>query len=1119
MNYLYKSTKNDNNNIVSLKINSFLLMLLQDKSNPQSEFAQLINMDPKKVEDKSKSLFKTGTRVSVKTANQSGLMGTVRFYGTMTGSTGNWVGVELDSALGKCNGSQGGQKYFECKNNFGIFVRSNQVKLIEEEQSSFTRNPSKKVEDPKPDEDEAKTREEVKQRIAEKKQKIVDQIKKDLKDDGKKDEDPNAELSLLKKDETIKVLEEDNHRLRSEVERAKKMMSHDSSMIAELKSKIAGLEGQVKGKANNNDTQEIIETLTLEKEIAEENMEAMRGELEKAEQELAELREELELKSLELEQYQAEATETAQADDNAAYNVSELKIALKRLYNESQHAKVSYENRIQQLENQLADIPSVEAKVRQISELKTELMNRQKEIMNLKEALEEASEQAEMVEKLTEDNFNKTEKIMEMNERLKELQELHELEEQMAEEQAELEKTLNAEIHDREVTIQNLKNELTKMEIQKVDNEKTINQYRVRVCELQNDIESLKDQLADSGEEEKVKKMQLLMEKNVMINNKMRDMMTMHINGKLNEVLYLSLLNKVHYMECSIPGMVVEQLDLQTLNNYLLLFTLRGKTYILLSEVLRTTIDTVHDKYLIRWIANLGALCVNLIYDTLGIEDHLKSLNFKDYIEFIKQIDWAQISVISSNVEHFLKLLKEGGISSTISLDAFNYSVGIIHHFSIQAVPNFTGKVALSRSCLQLSLGIYSLLQMYGLNDAIAGAVDFKELLNKSLYYGKFFLELGGEEDPVPLRNLSEVLTARYSAVSKLLFDNDVGDYSSYNWIEWFTSSEKDIKSFSGLAVVKRAEERKNSGPWVSQAVNVKEKLSKFEETNRELEDCRANLKGLSMKVGKLEKELSELKIAKTGLESRLADAHAKSQRLAQLEIEKKRLQDREKYFEESMDAVNIEMERLQEKNKVLEEEILSLREKEEDSRVQTSASIISTNDGGMLNILRGSTITRHGGGQIGQDELETFTAIIDHYKIQKRQMNSQILRSQIRDIPKFDSIEMNPAKTKIDSLYKAQSQMKKDISKLRIVDLEDKGFREKLDKDKENLRASALAARQTVESIQNLISSDGSMGSFIHTGPTGTLGKIVMGKGSNVIPACITLEEFKSFRKVLNLT
>jgi predicted nucleic acid-binding Zn-ribbon protein len=1076
-------------------------------------------MEPKKSEDKAKSLFSEGTRVSVKTANQSGLLGSIRYYGPMTGSTGSWVGVELDSALGKCNGSQGGKTYFSCKNNYGIFVRSTQVKIIEEEQQSLTRSQTKKTEDlSKTEDDDSKTREEVKQRIAEKKQKIVDQIKKDHKEDTHRTEDSNAELSLLKKEETIKLLEEDNHKLRNEIERAKKMMSHDSSLIADLKTKIATLEQQLKAKAVSADTQELIETLTLEKELAEENAETLQQELLRVEKEITDLREDLELKTLELEQYQDDAQRAALSEDNESFNVSELKIALKRLYNESQSQKVMYENRIQVLENQLADIPSVEAKIRQIGELKLELVGKQKEIMNLKDALEETSEQAEAVERLTGENFEKHEKILELSERLKELQELYDLEVQMAEEQADLEKTLNADIHDREVTIQNLKNELTKMEMQKVDYEKTINQFRVRVCELQNDVQSLKDQLADSGEEEKVKKMQQLMEKNVMINNKMREMMTMHINGKLNEVLYSSLQNKILYMEACIPSNVVDLLEMPILNNYLLLSTLRGKTYILLSEVIRITIDTIHDKYLLRWVANLGALCVNLIYDCLGLEDHLKTLSYKDYLDFMKAIDWGQFLSINSNVDNFLKLLKEGGISSTISLDTFNYSVGIVHHFSIQAVQNFSGKAALSRACLQLSVGIYCLLQMYGLNDSITGAVDYKELLHKSLTYGKLFLELGGEEDPVPLKNMAEVFSSRYSAVSKLLFDNEVGDYSGYSWVDWFTSSEKDIKSFLNFSIVKRQEERKNSGPWTVQALTVKEKLNKFEETNRDLEDARNNLKTFSLKVAKLEKELSELRISKTGLESRLADAHAKSTRLAQLEIEKKRLQDREKYFEESMDAVNTELEKYQERNKELEEELASLRVKEEDTKTQPSASMIAAESGGLINMLRGSTITRHGGGQIGQDELETFSAIIDHYKLQKKQMHSHILRSQIRDIPKFENLDLNPAKNKIDSLYKVQSQMKKDISKLRIVDLSDKNCKERSEKEKENLRANTLAARQTVEGIQNLVSGDGGMGSFIHTGPTGTLGKVVMGKGNNVIPACITLDEFRSLRKVLNL-
>ena len=69
-------------------------------------------METKKTEEKAKSLYRNGIRVSVKTASQSGLLGTVRFYGPMSASTGNWVGVELDAPLGKGNGTQNGVKYF-----------------------------------------------------------------------------------------------------------------------------------------------------------------------------------------------------------------------------------------------------------------------------------------------------------------------------------------------------------------------------------------------------------------------------------------------------------------------------------------------------------------------------------------------------------------------------------------------------------------------------------------------------------------------------------------------------------------------------------------------------------------------------------------------------------------------------------------------------------------------------------------------------------------------------------------------------------------------------------------------------------------------------------------------
>ncbi|KAI7865227.1 CAP Gly-rich domain-containing protein [Mucor mucedo] len=68
-----------------------------------------------------------GSRVFV----NNELSGTVRFIGTTSFQTGKWVGVELDEALGKNSGVVQGKRYFDCKNNHGVFIRPASVKVIE----------------------------------------------------------------------------------------------------------------------------------------------------------------------------------------------------------------------------------------------------------------------------------------------------------------------------------------------------------------------------------------------------------------------------------------------------------------------------------------------------------------------------------------------------------------------------------------------------------------------------------------------------------------------------------------------------------------------------------------------------------------------------------------------------------------------------------------------------------------------------------------------------------------------------------------------------------------------------------------------------------------------------
>lgn len=76
-------------------------------------------------EGSSKPL-KVGSRVEV---IGKGHRGTVAYVGATLFATGKWVGVILDEAKGKNDGTVQGRKYFTCEENHGIFVRQSQVRV------------------------------------------------------------------------------------------------------------------------------------------------------------------------------------------------------------------------------------------------------------------------------------------------------------------------------------------------------------------------------------------------------------------------------------------------------------------------------------------------------------------------------------------------------------------------------------------------------------------------------------------------------------------------------------------------------------------------------------------------------------------------------------------------------------------------------------------------------------------------------------------------------------------------------------------------------------------------------------------------------------------------------
>ncbi|XP_070710515.1 dynactin subunit 1-like isoform X2 [Pempheris klunzingeri] len=61
-----------------------------------------------------------------------GQRGTVAYIGATLFASGKWVGVILNDAKGKNDGTVQGKRYFTCEDNHGIFVRQSQIQVVED---------------------------------------------------------------------------------------------------------------------------------------------------------------------------------------------------------------------------------------------------------------------------------------------------------------------------------------------------------------------------------------------------------------------------------------------------------------------------------------------------------------------------------------------------------------------------------------------------------------------------------------------------------------------------------------------------------------------------------------------------------------------------------------------------------------------------------------------------------------------------------------------------------------------------------------------------------------------------------------------------------------------------
>lgn len=153
----------------------------------------------------------------ISTKDGSKLPGTIQFIGHTSFSAGIWIGVSLDAAQGKNDGSVHGRRYFDCAPEHGIFVKEDVVERmlrVENEKDSSSSETS--IEAPSPNNSET----------AEKKSSITGLLKLKL----------SQMMELLNRQLEIVVEMEEEDRLRG--------ASSHSRRTAELQSEVVGITNQ-----------------------------------------------------------------------------------------------------------------------------------------------------------------------------------------------------------------------------------------------------------------------------------------------------------------------------------------------------------------------------------------------------------------------------------------------------------------------------------------------------------------------------------------------------------------------------------------------------------------------------------------------------------------------------------------------------------------------------------------------------------------------------------------------------------------------------------------------------------------------------------------------------------
>ncbi|XP_030575201.1 dynactin subunit 1 isoform X1 [Archocentrus centrarchus] len=484
-----------------------------------------------------------------------GQRGTVAYIGTTLFASGKWVGVILDEAKGKNDGTVQGKRYFTCEENHGIFVRQSQIQLVDDGADTTSPETPEPGTGKVPKREILETAKSTKLTTARRPKQpsrtaggkgaasgsasasagemsssepstpaqtplaapviptlhspgnppapIPSKEEEALRAQVKDLEEKLETLKMKRMEDKAKLKELEKHKIQLEQlqEWKTKMQEQQAELQKQLKEAKREAKEALEAKEHYmeemSDTADAIEMATLDKEMAEERAESLQLEVDSLKEKVDELTMDLEILKHEIEEKGSDGAASSYHVKQLEEQNSRLKEALVRMRDLSASEKQEHVKLQKQMEKKNVELDTLRS---QKEKLQEEMKAAERTIDELKEQVDAALGAEEMVETLTERNLDLEEKVRELRETVTDLEAINEMNDELQENARETELELREMLDLGAARVREAEKRVEAAQETVADYQQTIKKYRELTAHLQEVNRELTSQQEASAE-------------------------------------------------------------------------------------------------------------------------------------------------------------------------------------------------------------------------------------------------------------------------------------------------------------------------------------------------------------------------------------------------------------------------------------------------------------------------------------------------------------------------------------------------------------------------------------------------------------------------------------------